>query len=180
MIGGRMRRMMGTGLVVVALAFVPAVASGQGEPAGRLAADSGGAVVLLVRHAETEANGTRDPSLSEEGLVRAARLSDLLAETRLDVVYTTDYTRTRGTAGAVADRLGLETRVYNPSRLEVFAQALRDGGGRILVVGHSNTTPELVAALGGDPGGAMTEEEHDRLYVLYIAEDGVRTVLFRY
>lgn len=175
-----MRRMMGAVLGALALAVSPVGAVGQSEAAGRLAADSGEAVVLLVRHAETEADGTRDPRLSAEGVARAARLSDLLADTRLDVVYTTDYTRTRGTAGAVADRLGLETRVYNPSRLEVFAKALRDRGGRILVVGHSNTTPELVVALGGDPGGKMTEEEHDRLYVLFITEDRVRTVLLRY
>ena len=54
--------------------------------------------------------------------------------------------------------------------------------GRYLVVGHSNTTPDLVNRLGGDPGATIDEEsEFDRLYVLVLHPDGsVVTVLLRY
>lgn len=169
-----MRRTVGAALVALAAAFPAAPAAGQGaEPAEE-------AIIFLVRHAETEPDGTRDPALSAEGVARAARLAEVLADAGLDVVYTTDYGRTRGTAGAIAGLLGLQPTIYNPARLETFAKALLERGGRILVVGHSNTTPELVAELGGEPGQGMDEAEHDRLYVLFITGDDVRTVSLRY
>ncbi|NIP80581.1 MAG: hypothetical protein GWM90_15710 [Gemmatimonadetes bacterium] len=139
-----------------------------------------GPIILLVRHGETTPDGSRDPALSPEGRERALRLAAMLADAGLDAVYTTDYARTRGTAGAVAERLGLEPTVYDPGRLGTFAEALRGGRGRVLVVGHSNTTPALVTELGGDPGTPIREDEHDRLYVLVVDGAEVRTILVRY
>ncbi|HEX6202017.1 MAG TPA: hypothetical protein VF100_03370, partial [Thermoanaerobaculia bacterium] len=54
--------------------------------------------------------------------------------------------------------------IYDPRRLAELAAALRAGEGTVLVVGHSNTTPELVRLLGGDPGAPIAHDEHDRLY----------------
>lgn len=172
--GMGLRRGLGAAILVLAGLLVP------GAGAGQSAGPADEAVVFLVRHAETAPDGTRDPALSVGGVERAARLAEVLADAGLDVVYTTDYGRTRGTAGAVAERLGMETTVYDPGRLATFAKALRARGDRILVVGHSNTTPELVAVLGGDPGPPIREDEHDRLYVLFIDGVEVRTVLLRY
>jgi broad specificity phosphatase PhoE len=160
--------------IVLALAAGFGVVPASGQDA------ASATVVFLVRHGETTPDGTRDPALSAEGRERADRLAAMLADVGLGAVYTTDYARTRGTADAVADRLGITTRLYDPGRLETFAAALRRDGGRALVVGHSNTTAELATALGGVPGPAIREDEHDRLYVLVLDGAGVETVLLRY
>ena len=48
----------------------------------------------------------------------------------------------------------------------------------MLVVGHSNTLPELVRLFGGAPGADIADNEYDRLYQLIAGADGtVTTVL---
>jgi 2,3-bisphosphoglycerate-dependent phosphoglycerate mutase len=66
--------------------------------------------------------------------------------------------------------------------MEALAADMRAAGGRHLVVGHSDTTPELVGLLGGEPGPAIDEpSEYDRLYIVTIGADGaVTSVLLRY
>ena len=100
----------------------------------------------------------------------------------LDAVYSTDTHRTRQTAAPVAEQRSLEIELYDKDDLELLAMKIRRAPGRYLVVGHSNTTPDLVTRLGGDPGGAIDEaSEFDRLYVLMLHPDGrVVTLLLRY
>ena len=69
---------------------------------------------------------------------------------------------------------------YDPRDLTGFAARLHATSGRHLVLGHSNTTPELVAALGGEPGTPIAEMEYDRLYIVTITAAGVSTVLVRF
>ncbi|HSH44860.1 MAG TPA: phosphoglycerate mutase family protein, partial [Longimicrobiales bacterium] len=138
------------------------------------------AVLYLVRHAETADDGTGDPPLSEAGEARASRLARMLAGAGLTAIHTTPYQRTRGTAAAVAEALGLTAGEYDPADLPGFAARLAESGGRHLVVGHSNTTPALVAALGGDPGGPISESEYGRVYQLTLGDEGVHTVILGY
>ncbi len=139
-------------------------------------------VVYLVRHAEKADDGTSDPPLTAPGEARAEGLADLLSEAGIDAIFTTPYVRTRETARPLAGRLGLGLLEYDPEDLSGFADALRRRGGRSLVSGHSNTTPELVRLLGGDAGPPIVEAtEYDRLYVLVGDPAGsVTTVLLRY
>ena len=90
--------------------------------------------------------------------------------------------RTRSTAAPLAEALGLKVRLYDPRDLEAFARRLKEEGGRHLVVGHSNTTPELVGLLGGEPGTAIDEAvEYGRLYVVVIDAGGrAGSMLLRY
>ena len=76
---------------------------------------------------------------------------------------------------------GLAMEVYDPRDLGGFAERLRRTPGRHLVLGHSNTTTDLVAALGGDPGTPIDVAlEYDRLYIVTLTEDGASTVLIRF
>ncbi len=144
-------------------------------------AQEDGVVVYLVRHGETAPDGTRDPALAPAGQARADLLASMLVDAGISHVHSSDYRRTRQTARSVAERQGLEILPYDPRDLESFADRLRETPGRHLVSGHSNTTPELVRHLGGEPGEPMDESEFDRLYVLSIARDGTTaTVLLRY
>lgn len=138
-----------------------------------------GTVIYLVRHAERAEDGTADPPISGAGEARAALLAHVLGDAGITRVLSTDYRRTRSTAEPLADRLGLAVEAYDPRDLVGLAAALRTGS-RTLVVGHSNTTPELVAALGGDPGTPAGEPEYDRLYVVTLIHDGAVTALLRY
>lgn len=137
-------------------------------------------VVYLVRHAETESDGSADPALSAEGRERAARLASMLAGAGLTAVHTSPYRRTRGTAERVGGGLGLSVHEYDPSNLEAFARSLLEQGGRHLVVGHSSTTPALVRLLGGDPAGPIPEDEYGRIYVLTASREGIATLVAGY
>ena len=149
-------------------------------PEARDSAGDDTLVVYLVRHAERAEDGTNDPPISAAGEERARALALLLDDAGLTHMHTTDYLRTRSTALPTATREGLELLVYDPGDLAGFASSLRATAGRHLVVGHSNTTGNLVGALGGDPGEPIAEDEYDRMYVVTITAKGVSTELRRY
>lgn len=137
-------------------------------------------VVFLVRHAERAEDGTSDPPISEDGVRRARLLAEMLADVGLTHVHTTDLNRTRSTGQPAAESAGLEMATYDPRDLAGLAAEITATPGRHLVLGHSNTTPEVVAALGGDPGSPIDEMEYDRLYVVTLAGTEVSTVLLRF
>ena len=138
-------------------------------------------VVFLVRHAEKAAEG-RDPELTSAGKTRAKELANVLRDAKLAHVHSTDFVRTRDTAGPVAARFDLDVELYNPANLPAFVRTLRKNGGRHLIVGHSNTTPAAVAMFGGEPGDPIREpDEFDRLYIVTVNDVGkTTTVLMRY
>jgi phosphohistidine phosphatase SixA len=149
-------------------------------------------LIFLVRHAERADDGpegnrmamdpqmAEDPPLSVAGQDRAALLAEMLSDAGITHVHSTDYRRTRETAGPAARGTGIEIATYDASDLEGFAKKLRSTPGRHLVVGHSNTTPGLVEALGGDPGSPIQSLEYDRLYLVIVSEADVGTVLIRF
>lgn len=127
--------------------------------------------VYLVRHAE-KTTDKDDPALTEAGQARAEALADLLADKKLTHIHSSDTKRTRDTAAPLAERLGLEVALYNPRDLPAMAAKLKATPGRHLVVGHSNTTPQLTELLGGDGGTPIVEAtEYDRLYWVTTAAD---------
>ena len=62
----------------------------------------------------------------------------------------------------------LRVQLYDPSKLILFAKKLKNlkpDNGAILIVGHSNTTPELLALLGG-PVIALSEKDYGDIFIL--------------
>jgi phosphohistidine phosphatase SixA len=149
-------------------------------------------LVFLVRHGERADDGpeenrmamdpqmAEDPPLSTAGRDRAVLLAELLSDAGITHIHSTDYRRTRETAEPTARGTGIEIALYDASDLEGFAKKLSSMPGRHLVVGHSNTTPGLVRALGGDPGLPIESLEYDRLYLVSVSDAGVRTILLRF
>ena len=137
-------------------------------------------VVYLVRHAERAEDGSNDPPISQEGWDRAQLLSDMLRDAGITHVHVTSFRRARETAVPLVARTRAPLSIYDPDDLEAFAAELRRTPGRHLVVGHSNTTSELVGALGGDPGSTIEESEYDRLYVVMPRGTEPRSVLLRF
>ncbi len=135
------------------------------------------ASVYLVRHAEKVTGEAlmalpdrSDPPLTESGMLRAEQLADLLADAKIVKIWSTDTRRTRDTAQPLADRLSLPIEIYDASDLSAFAAKLKGEMATALVVGHSNTTPNLAEALGADPGAPIVEAtEYNRLYIVDLA-----------
>lgn len=146
----------------------PPVAGATVQPSPPSPSPQGPVVVYLVRHAEKADDGTNDPPLAVAGQIRVRILLALLADVDLTHVHTTDWKRTRATAQPIAEAAGLDPVLYDPGGLGLVAAEIKASPGRHLVVGHSNTTPQLTAALGGDPSGPIHEMEYDRLYVVTI------------
>ncbi|MFK7730600.1 MAG: histidine phosphatase family protein [Pseudomonadales bacterium] len=129
-------------------------------------------VVYLVRHAEKELDQGKDPNLTEKGLYRAGHYADSFRDAGITHIYSTDYKRTQATVKPLADLLGLPVISYDPDYLGKLANTFRSAQGIYFVSGHSDTTPELVTALGGTAGREIDEDnEFDRVYQIIINAD---------
>lgn len=135
-------------------------------------------VVFLVRHAERLDDSPNSP-LNDVGRARVERLRALVADVDFTHVHSTNLTRTLDTARPIAGDDGVELALYSPGELERLAETIRATPGRHLVSGHSNTTPRLAEALGGEPRGPIGEMEYDRLYIIVIqpGQPAVTTLL---
>ncbi len=152
--------------------------------------------VVIVRHAE-KADASPNTNLSVAGLARAQALVSVVDEVGVTAAYSTDLCRTAQTAQPAAQALGLSLFVQQTgssaaglggctppiatttSALAAAVGSAEDLAGHILaqhrnqavlVVGHSNTVPEIVAALGNgafDPI-TITEPEFDGLFVVTV------------
>jgi probable phosphoglycerate mutase len=147
---------------------------------------SGQQTILLVRHAEkaTEANEPSVP-LSEGGTKRAARLAEMLRSAGITAVYATDTVRARKTAEPTAKAAGLDVRIYEPRdaagkpapRLLVDRLNKEVPRGVVLVVGHSNTVPEILAALGYPEKVDIPATQFDDLFVVVPKPGAAPTVV---
>lgn len=126
---------------------------------------------IVVRHAEKTDDGSRDPTLNPKGQARAQALREALANEPLRAAYATDFQRTRQTAQPTAQAHQVETMTYDAKQPAAeFATQLRQrhANGAVLVVGHSNTVPDIVAALCGCKAPPLDETEYDRLSIVEI------------
>ena len=132
--------------------------------------------MIFVRHAEKASIPADDPTLTEKGKLRAQELARQLTDADvvagIDAIYSTDTIRTIHTAQPVADALGLEISIYaNEEDDEPVVDAMVDAnkGKIILVVGHSNTLPKMIAALGASKNvPPIADNEYDNLYLISI------------
>jgi len=146
--------------------------------------------VIFVRHAEKSTEPADNPALSGAGQRRAAELArqlvdaDVIPGFGVDAVYSTPYRRTEETAKPVADALGLPIISYDAADTEDFiATLVREYKGKIiLVVGHSNTVPEMIGNMGASKNvPAIAENEYDNIYLVSIPWFGkTKTIRLRY
>jgi phosphohistidine phosphatase SixA len=101
----------------------------------------------VMRHLQ-KAQG-QDPGLSAEGGRNAQLLADMLAADPPAAIYVSATRRARETAAPLAARLGLAPKEYDPSDTPTLLQEVLRETGTVLVVGHSNTVPDIVEGLGG-------------------------------
>jgi broad specificity phosphatase PhoE len=139
--------------------------------------------VVLVRHAEKEVATIDDPPLTAAGERRAERLAQMFGgvkgEGRIEGIYVTDTRRSQQTATPLATRLGLKAETLpNEDVKGLVSRVTRDHrGGTALVVGHSNTLPEIVLELSGIQVPPIADEEYDGLYIVTVPTFGKASLL---
>ncbi|MCH8328182.1 MAG: histidine phosphatase family protein [Candidatus Marinimicrobia bacterium] len=126
--------------------------------------------VILVRHAEKSATPPDDPLLSSAGSMRAIALAGMLKEAGIDVIISSEYQRTRATVAPLAKTLGLEPLIF-PAReqgelIAAIGSAYR--GQTVLISGHSNTVPSIMADLGVHSLSEISEQEYDNLFMVTV------------
>ena len=130
--------------------------------------------VIVVRHAEKMDNSS-DPELSAAGAVRAQALVNVVRDAKIARIITTQFRRTRATAEPTATALGITPLVIpaSPTHVQAIADTVRaHPGTSFLIVGHSNTVPAIVAALGAPAPAAICDSEYDNLFVVTLMSDG--------
>ena len=144
--------------------------------------------MIFVRHAEKAGDSAGDPGLSEAGRARVAELTRQLVDADvvagIDAIYSTPYRRTQETVRPLADALDLPIHSYDAADTEaVLERILKEHKGEIiLVVGHSNTIPDLIANLGASKKvPPIAEDEYDNIYLISIPWFGkTKTIRLRY
>ena len=121
--------------------------------------------IVFVRHAERLAAGT-DPGLSAAGKKRAQVLAFMLENSRIKAIFTSPFRRTKETAQPLAERLSLTPQVLAGQNITVDRNRILAETGAVLVVGHTNTVPELLTALGATEHVQIAETEFNRMFIL--------------
>ena len=135
--------------------------------------------VILVRHGEKAARPADDPPLTNDGERRARDLAATLADARVSMVIATQFVRSQETAKPVAVAAH-QTVITVPATADPKAHAaavaakVRSGaaGGTVVIVGHSNTIPLIIEALGGPTMQDLCDAEYANLFVLEMSAAG--------
>jgi phosphohistidine phosphatase SixA len=141
--------------------------------------------VFLVRHAEKADAPKEDPPLSEKGNSRSQELARMLEGSGVKAIYTSQYLRTKQTAEPLSKQLGLpitaiSLKMSPTNPREVSEQSIAEITGKIyeyagdaaLVIGHSNTVPEVIRKLGGDVVPKIDEKRFDDLFIVTVYGKG--------
>lgn len=133
-----------------------------------LASASASAAIFLVRHAEKQDPKADKSLLSKRGLARARDLSRALLSVPLKAVYATEYERTQQTAAPTAAAHGLRTILTSSDDVAGLVKTLKalPADEDVLVVGHTDTLPDVLAGLGVSTRTAIAPNEFDDLYIV--------------
>ncbi len=128
----------------------------------------------LIRHAEKDRSDktNRDPHLTEAGLKRADNWASILKDIKFDMVYSTNYNRTKETAAPAAKANNVDLNFYDPSDMKLKEFMAKTKGKTVLVVGHSNTTPMFTNGLLDKKKYDMIADDNNaNLYIVTVSKD---------
>lgn len=142
--------------------------------------------VFVVRHAEradtgagTAAKMATDPDLSEVGRTRAASLAGMLKDAGVGAIFVTEFKRTQQTAAPLASALGITPVVVPAQDTPGLVARLKQARANVLIVGHSNTVPDVVTALGVATPVSVEDTEFDNLFIVTL-QPSPRVIQLRY
>lgn len=133
--------------------------------------------VFVVRHAERAdtASGdapmmATDPDLSDAGRARAASLAAALKNAKITAIFVTPYKRTQQTAEPLAKALGIQPIAIDPKDAAGLIEKVKAATGNVLVVGHSNTVPDVLTRLGIADAPKLADSDYDNLFLVIRGE----------
>ena len=124
--------------------------------------------IFVVRHAEKAETAGPDPELSEAGHARAETLARTLKDADITTIYASEFKRTQETAAPLAKALGIKVVNVPAKDTATLTAKLRTMHGNILVVGHGDTIPDLLKALGISTPINIAENDYDELLVILL------------
>ncbi len=134
----------------------------------------------LIRHAEKDRSNPNNsnPELTTEGHQRARRWGVVFEKIQFDAVYSTNYLRTIQTAAPTAESQGIEIQFYDPRTLNSDEFKETTKGQNVLIVGHSNTIPDLAnAILGEQQFDNIPDDINSYLFVISVIDNKVNSML---
>ena len=140
--------------LILSIAFLLAVAANAAP------------TIFVVRHAEKAGNSGKDPDLSPEGQKRANALADILKDSEITSVFVTEFKRTQETAAPTAKAAHVSPTVVPANDIGELVGKLRELNGNALVVGHGNTIPDLLKALGVATPVSIPEDDYNEIFVV--------------
>jgi broad specificity phosphatase PhoE len=142
--------------------------------------------IVVVRHAERADAGAgaagmvapaTDPPLSAAGRERAIRLASMLRSADIKHIFITEFRRTQETAAPLAEQLKLTPSVSASKDATPLVSRMRQLSGNVLVVGHSNTIPDLLKQLGIKDQITIADAEYDDLFIVVLPVTGEPTLV---
>lgn len=148
---------------------------------GQLAVAQNVHTIFLVRHAE-QVSAAPDAALTPAGEKRAECLASMLKEAGIKQIYVTDMKRTQQTAAPLARALKLTPTILPVKDPNTLIRNLTYAGtGNVLVVGHSDTLPFVLARMHAGTVPEIAANEYDRMFVVSIVEGaGTPVATLRY
>ena len=132
--------------------------------------------VILVRHAE-KVDESQDPPLSAAGKARATALARHLRTAGITAIYVTQYQRTALTAAPLAAAASVKPVVLPSDERQALVERIRKEKGVVLVVGHSDSVPEILRLMGHPEPVTIAHAEYDNLFVLVPHRAGAPSVV---
>jgi len=157
--------------LILLTSFIVLQSCKEERPVTIIKADSGITTFYLIRHAEKDRTNPddADPELNQKGLGRAMHWAEILKDANIDAIYSTDYTRTSMTAAPTSVKNNIDVQYYDPGTLDLEQFKTDNLNKNVLVVGHSNTTSEMVnLLLGADTYQALDDSENGTLFIVKI------------
>jgi 2,3-bisphosphoglycerate-dependent phosphoglycerate mutase len=132
---------------------------------------SNSTTIVLIRHAE-KIDESENPDLSPAGYKRTLDLKDMMADWNLSHFYSTDYIRTIKTIEPLVALENIPIELYSPDTLLEFATRLKQtANARMIVSGHSNTTPKLVNYLiDKEEFMPLSDDEYGKIFIVTLCE----------
>lgn len=133
----------------------------------------------FIRHAE-KIDSSQNPDLSEKGLKRAELWNKIFSEISFDEIYSTDYKRTLQSASPTATTKKIKIKLYNPKTLNIESFKKETLGKKVLIVGHSNTTPKFVNdIINQNLFSDIDDETFGNLYIITVVDNTISYQLLK-
>src|SRR5690242_16358580 len=94
----------------------------------------------------------------------------MLRDSKISVIYTTEFKRTQQTAAPLANALGLTITTLPSANQAALVAKLRTFTVKSLVVGHGNTIPDKIKTLGISEPVNISDSDYDNLFVVLLGE----------